>query len=257
VHHSLDIVKGASLSYSNWVIEEKFDGVRAMIVDGVLYNRYGKNITHLFPEFYGLDKIKGTWDGEVVASSGKLCDVSGRLHLRDKLKINLLSRVSPARFVCWDCVHDGVCDISTRSLDFRRGVLDASDFIILFTWFEVVPQRPFSSFSLVWEEVIAKHKEGVIFKALQSSYEFGVRSKNWLKLKAFVEVEVDFVKYDVHSKGITIETQDGRRVVINGVEAVVVKKLIDSVGVVRCAVQFLPQVNSDAWRFPSFRGVVK
>jgi len=241
------------------VIEEKYDGVRAWIQDGQLFNRRGDNITHKFPEFYALDKIKGTWDGEIIADTGEFNDISGRVHLKDKLQIRILSKKSPARFLCWDCLHDGITSFARSRLLLRRIVLDSADFPILFTWFEVAPQKNFTLENLesAWEQVIEQGKEGLIIKYKSSLYTEGGRNSSWRKLKAWEEVIAEFNKYEDHPNGITIETHDGRRVVVNGHQADDVKEAFAQHGTIKAEIQHLPQKNSDAWRFPSFRGMVQ
>jgi hypothetical protein len=76
-------------------------------------------------------------------------------------------------------------------------------------------------------------------------------------VKLFIEVEHTFTKFEENSHGVTIEDDDGRRVVVNGRKAVDVKEAFAKHGTVKAEIQFLPQSKSTAWRFPSFRGIVK
>ena len=75
-------------------------------------------------------------------------------------------------------------------------------------------------------------------------------------MKNFKETTAVFTKCEDHPRGITIETADGRRVVVNGAQAASVKQLIEQNGSVTAEIQHLPQKDSNAWRFPSFRGVI-
>lgn len=246
------------LPHHVYLIEEKYDGVRAFIKDGKLYNRRGDEITHKFPEFYGLEAIKGTWDGEIIATTGEFNDISGRVHLKDKLQIKILARKHPARFVCWDVCHDGVNDCKHMALIDRKQLLENADFRILMTWFEVAPTQILKPETLqaAWDAILEQGKEGLVIKHHTARYHEGSRNATWLKLKAWEEVVAEFSKYEEHPKGITIETDDGRRVVVNGYQAEDVKEAFEQYGKIKAEIQHLPQKDSDAWRFPSFRGLV-
>jgi len=232
---------------NDWVIEPKFDGVRAVIRDGRLWCRRGNDITHKFPEFVGLDKMKQTYDGEVIAQSGEFNDVSGRVHMKDKFAIGLLAKKSPARFMAFDLPDAQGDNVS------RRQMLVQTKCPV---WLEISEQFPISEFYDLWQEILENTQEGVVVKRNDTMYVEGKRASGWRKVKAFLETTAVFTKYEVHPKGLTIETADGRRVVVNGGQASGVKAILDRDGKVTAEVQYLPQKDSDAWRFPSFRGVV-
>lgn len=230
------------------VIENKYDGVRAYIEDGKLYDRRSVDITKKFPEFEGLEKLKGTFDGEIIAQNGQFNDVSGRMHMKDKFQISLIAKKNPAKLIVFDMP-------SVRgNLEQRRDILCS---VVLPQWATVAEQYEATeeNFTKLWNKVIADTAEGLVLKYKDSEYEFGKRSNAWLKCKAFKETIALFTKYEVTPRGLTIETPDGRRVVVNGEQAVAVQKAIDNNGEAACEIQFLPQLDSEAWRFPSFRGL--
>jgi len=241
---------------NEWVVEPKFDGIRAIINNGVLFDRRGNNITHKFPEFYGLDQIKGVWDGEIIAPSGEFNDISGRVHLKDKLQIRILSKKNPAIFVCWDCLRDSKrTQQRTNPLHVRRDVLEQADFRMLFTWFDIAPQEQASSFEQRWQQVLENGEEGLILKRKVSRYEEGSR-KDWLKVKAFVETTALFTTYEDHPKGVTIETQDGRRVVVNGHQAEDVKKALFDADVHKMTVTNALGCGQQKGFTETYRGVI-
>lgn len=231
----------------DWVIENKFDGVRAVIRDGKLWCRRGNDITSRFPEFVGLEKMKQCYDGEVVAQSGEFNDVSGRMHLRDKFQIGLRSKMNPAIFMAFD-LPDAQGDNEAR-----REMLVKTKCPV---WMQIAEQFEIVEFPVLWKDILANTQEGVVVKRKDAMYVQGSRSSGWRKVKAFLETTAVFVKYEVNPRGVTIETADGRRVVVNGGQAPAVKAAIDTSGSVKAEIQYLPQKDSDAWRFPSFRGVV-
>ena len=235
------------ISDSLWVVEEKYDGVRAYIKDGQLISRSGRDFTDKFPEFTGLANLNAIFDGEIISQSGEFTDISGRVHMKDNLAIKLEAQQHPARFMCFDIITD-------QPLNERRKLLEAqSD---LPDWFSVVPQMPATAETLTaqWDEILKSGKEGLMIKHINSKYEFR-RSSYWLKVKSWREGTFKFTIYEPNPAGITIETPDGRRVVVNGAQSNHVANLIDVQGYVNANIQYLKQKNSDAWRFPSFRGV--
>lgn len=244
----LEFEKAKSMVYSgaSYVLEQKYDGVRAYIENGKLYDRREQEITKKFPEFVGLEKLKGVFDGEIIAQNGQFNDVSGRMHMKDKFQISLIAKKNPAKLVVFD-MPSGL-----GTLEQRRNILCE---VALPEWAELAEQHEATEekFEELWNKVIEDTAEGLVMKYKHGNYEFGKRSDNWYKIKAFVETVALFTKYEENSHGITIETPDGRRVVVNGEQAIAVKNAIDSKGEVACEIQFLPQLNSEAWRFPSFR----
>jgi ATP-dependent DNA ligase len=233
----------ARFERDGWWAERKYDGVRATIQFGRLFDRRGKDITDRFPEFVGVDKMPGFWDGEVVTESGEFSEVAGRMHLRDKAKQRLLARINPCMFVWW---FNG----------FASG-MQMSD------WAEAIPSVPLWMMKAergtpteMWKKAEQEVWEGIIVKC-HCTYRSGVRQYGWQKIKRVSTVDARFVKVDVHPKGVRLETAEGRSVNVNGAEAKYVRRVFDKQGFVVCEVKFLSQENSDAWRFPAFVKVVE
>lgn len=236
------------------IMEQKFDGVRGVINDGRLFDRRGKDITHLFPEFVGIEKVKEILDGEIIAKSGEFNDVSGRVHLKDKFTISLVSKKESAIFMAFDCIVDGspLMDRKERLSKVVNGY--AFPWLFASDWKDADKDR----FEVAWQMVLQNFQEGIVLKRKASLYQFGKRSDDWLKVKGFQEVTAVFTKLEDHPKGCRLETADGRRSVnVNGFQAKEVKEIFLRDGKVTCEVQFLPQKDSDAWRFPSMRGLVR
>jgi ATP-dependent DNA ligase len=234
-----------------FIIEQKVDGVRGVIKNGKLYDRRGADITARFPEFTNIEKLEGMYDGELITATNEFGDIAGRMHLRDKFLLSLSVKQNPARFVLFDILQsekDGATLAERKDcirLRMEQGALPS--------WMMVLPWS--EEFDEMWSKVQQNGWEGVVIKHKDAYYELR-RSPNWRKVKAFQETEAVFTKYEVHPRGITIETPDGRRVVVNGAQAAEVKRKIDAGGAV-CEIQFMKSAlqGSDAWRFPSFRRV--
>jgi len=227
-----------------WVVEEKYDGIRAYIEGGKLYDRHGKEITAKFPEFAGLSEITAILDGEVLCE--EFSQVQSRMHTKDVFMRKLLSKKHPAVFMVFDCVERG------QPLWARLERLMKFDGVQ--PWIRVVQGG--KEVDARWNEIKEDGREGIVVKDLNSTYQEGVRSPSWLKVKTFVETTAVFVKLDVHPRGVRLETADGKSVNVNGAQAEEVKEKFKKDGKVTCDVQYLPQKDSEAWRFPSFRGLV-
>lgn len=266
-------VEAGLFSPLEWVAEQKIDGVRAVVCGGRIYDRRGKEITEKFPELKGFaDEVRDVTsagivlDGEIVAVTGEFDDTASRIHLKDKLFIRIASEVNPCKFVVFDCLNYKDDVPNRRKYTMRKG--EQAGVMILSRnvtydrwehndrWENTVESIENGEPKDMLELAMKEGWEGIVLKRKDSNYECR-RSQNWRKVKLFKEVEHTFTKFEEHPKGITIEDGDGRRVVVNGRQADEVKKELQEKGTVRAEIQFLPQKESTAWRFPSFRGIVK
>ena len=107
-----------------------------------------------------------------------------------------------------------------------------------------------------WSLVEENGWEGLVIKRVSSPYQEGVRSPDWRKIKAWKEEIVEFTKYEIQPRGITIEDYAGRRVVVNGAQAEELIAEFKKNGKIKAEIQYLPQ-KSNIWRFPSFRRMVE
>ena len=233
-----------------WVIQQKIDGVRGVIRDGKLYDRRGKDITALFPEFVGIGAMRGEYDGEIVCTSGEFGDVAGRMHVKDPFARKILVKKNPAAFMLFDVVTPGLLGERLAVIGAMDGALPA--------W--MCPVKSFvcdgEMFEKMWSEVLEKGLEGVVLKSVMSPYE-RKRSVSWKKCKAFLETTAIFIKLEEHPRGIRLETEDGRAITVNGAQASEVRNEFRRTGSVTCEVQYMrsPVGDSTAWRFPSYRGL--
>ena len=250
-----EIPENAQLIFSEteWICEEKYDGIRACIVNGKIYGRRGRDITKQFPEF---DASVGTKD--MVIDGEILCDdfskTQSRVLTTNALRIRLMAKHMPAKFYAFDYVDvkgdfDGELVVRQERLK-QLMAMNPKE------WLVFAKQ---GSFDDMWKYVIENAREGVIMKRKDSLYEHGKRSKNWIKVKAFKETEAIFTKLEHHPKGVRLEAPDGKSVNVNGHNAKEVEQIFNKQKYVKCNVQYMDSTDSesDAWRFPSFRGLVK
>lgn len=231
---------------SAWLCEEKYDGVRAYILNGHIFSRSGRIITKQFPEFdttiFPKDHII---DGEILCEED-FSKTQSRVLTTSNAKIRLMSKHMPAKFYAFDYIQEiGNTPLEVRKQNLKKAVKDIE-------WIEFVQH---GNFQEMWEYVLKNAKEGVVLKRKDSWYQFGRRSPDWIKVKAFVETEAVFTKLEKHNKGVRLETPDGKSVNVNGHQAILVEQEFNRKKYVKCEVQFMEIEDSDAWRFPSFRGL--
>lgn len=129
-------------------------------------------------------------DGElVIFIKGKpdFYALETREHVSDRLRYKLLAQSMPATYVVFDILHLNGKDLINKPLLERKRILE-----------RVVRESSRAVFSAY---VIGKGKrffraaqrrklEGVMAKRLQSTYQVGKRSKDWLKIKALKTLDV-------------------------------------------------------------------
>ncbi len=182
-----------------WRFEGKWDGIRALASFGSrglqLHSRAGNDFTHAYPEVQVLTELlaghSGVLDGEIVA-----LDANGRTSFhRLQQRMNLAAARDVARvrqkvsvqFWVFDVLHlDGVSLLNKRYDDRRRilEVLPLSGEVCL-----VPPQLPGPVGQALQHSVDLKW-EGIVAKKAESLYLPGKRSRSWLKIKNFTDVEV-------------------------------------------------------------------
>jgi ATP-dependent DNA ligase len=232
-----------------WVAQRKFDGVRAYIKGGRLYDRRGNDITEKFPEF-ALQHAPHQFiiDGEIVADTFET--VAGRIHMRPE-KARLSARFNPCTFVAFDCVASGCMHAGVmQRLDWLHNALAERTL----PWL-VVAGTCAHTFTYVWERAEQESWEGVVIKRVESPYVCG-RSDHWRKVKRWSETTHTFTVLERHSAGVRLSDGEGRSVTVNGAQAAEVERVFATHARVSGTVQFLAQ-ESGAWRFPSWRGLAK
>lgn len=176
----------------DWVFETKWDGFRAIAVakpgQAALYSRNLNDISRKYPSLCAaLAKIKheAVLDGELVA-----LDEHGRS--RFQLLQNAEREFARLLYCVFDLLYLDDKDLRGKTLLERKGALE-----------KILPKSPLLLYSAhVVEEGIeafnrAKraHEEGVMAKLSISLYHSGMRTRDWLKVKASQEQEVVIVGF--------------------------------------------------------------
>ena len=122
-------------------------------------------------------------DGElVVFKEGKpdFYALAEREHVEEKMRIELLSKIMPATLIVFDILHKDGEDLINLPLIERKKILEKvveeNERIVISTYVIGKGKKFF-------EEVKKRGLEGVMAKKLDSTYQLGKRSKDWLKIK--------------------------------------------------------------------------
>jgi bifunctional non-homologous end joining protein LigD len=176
----------------DWVFETKWDGFRAIAVakpgEATLYSRNLNDISRKYPSICAaLAKIKheAVLDGELVALDE---------HGRSRFQLLQNAEREPTRLL--DCVFDLLYlddeDLRGKTLLERKAALR-----------RILPKSRLLLYSehAVGEGIKAfnrakrAHEEGVMAKLASGPYHSGVRTREWLKVKASQEQEVVIVGF--------------------------------------------------------------
>lgn len=249
-----------------WAAEVKEDGDRVrMTIDGdgkvSLTNRRGKPVTQQYPEFSKpIPSLKDcVLDGEmcVLNEDGVSMfneGISFRTHCKYADTIREAMDKYPVTFVVFDILVAGGENVRNRPLKVRREILEIVLSVVPHGNIQLIEQT--TDILEAWKEATKRGEEGIVIKDRYATYQEGKRSGSWLKVKDIKEVDLEFHKYEEHNKGITIESNDGIRVTVNGAKSYAVKKTIDQEGKARVAIRHLGQTESGKYRQPVFHHLV-
>ena len=172
-----------------WIYEIKHDGYRitAMFGDGKckLRTRGGADATKWFPEVaMSLAAIKGgpfITDGEVCVLDHLGRSDFDRLQVRARRR-RFVEGGDMVGFAVFDLLVDRGQDITREPLAARKVILGellypVPDYVLLVGSFQTGTARVFS------EAVMGLGLEGLVAKRLDSTYQPGVRTTDWVKVK--------------------------------------------------------------------------
>jgi DNA ligase D-like protein (predicted ligase) len=190
-------VSGQPFNSPEWIFEPKIDGTRCLAEvtsSGVrLYNRRLFNITDRYPELAAA-LARGSQpcvlDGEIaVFLEGKpsFAALAKRDHLSDRLAIDYLARALPASYVVFDILYAkerSVMDLPLRERkQILREELQESESVTIADSF---PEKGEDYFQAAQKMGI----EGIVAKRLNSRYEPGTRSPDWMKIKKSIKLDL-------------------------------------------------------------------
>jgi ATP-dependent DNA ligase len=247
---------------SEWIAEIKFDGDRIVMKATkdsiVLKNRRGDLVTDIYPEFWD---IKGDWvlDGEMcVMNSNGVSEfnegITHRSHCKDMVKIREAMKGYPVTFVVFDILEYAGEDMKDKSWVERRSLLEQ-------IWNDKLKHNNMvlseynTNIIEMWQKAVDRKEEGIILKRRDSVYTDS-RSRTWLKVKDVKEIDLKFTKLEQHNKGITIETDYGIRVTVNGERSKQVQRLINENGSANVTIRHLGETKAHRFRQPTYLKIV-
>jgi bifunctional non-homologous end joining protein LigD len=174
---------------TGWIFEPKLDGMRclAYVNDGKakLFSKPGRNITDTFPALAAefVKQPTGVYDGEIVAHDDhgfvSFERLQERWSLRRDAEIARADRTNPVSFFAFDILHLGNISLTYVALSFRRALLE--DKFFKAPRLDLVEQ--FEDGITLFEACREQKFEGIVAKRLDSRYQCGLRTPDWLKIK--------------------------------------------------------------------------
>ena len=178
----------APFDRSDWLFEQKLDGVRCiayLAVETRLQGRNGTDITRNFPELHGLHRQVRQpciLDGEIICASFE--QVQKRIHKEKALDIRVASRLYPATYAAFDILNVSGDSTAHLTLLARKALL--AEVLTSEERGKALPWQLGDGIAL-FHQVAAGHGEGIMAKWSLSPYVEGRRSEYWLKIKNFQE----------------------------------------------------------------------
>lgn len=186
-------------SSKDWMYEHKFDGERCLAFkeNGKVHlvSRNNKGMNEEYPELVAaLEKQTADnfiIDGEIVAVDKKgISDfqlLQGRLHLQDSSEIKMKVKMVPIAYRIFDLMYlDGynICKLPVLARkEFLKKLLSYNK-ILSYT------EHSIGNGVALFKKACKLGWEGLIAKRLESEYQIGVRSKDWLKFKCSASQEL-------------------------------------------------------------------
>jgi DNA ligase D-like protein (predicted ligase) len=190
-------ISGRPFNSAEWIFEPKIDGTRCLaeVSSGRarLYNRRLFEIGYRYPEITAALAQGASGcilDGEIaVFANGRpsFAKLAERDHQSEKMRIEYLARDLPASYVVFDILYakDGsVMDLTLRERKrILREELQESEFVTIADSF---PEKGEDYFQAALKMGI----EGVVAKRLDSVYQPGTRSPDWIKIKKSLKLDL-------------------------------------------------------------------
>lgn len=179
---------------TDYVYELKFDGERAIAYlssDGTeLRNKRNKKMQSVFPELKEIHrqvKSKCILDGEyIVIKNGKpnFSEVQKRSLMNNPFKISCAAERNPVSFIAFDILYFEDKDITSLPLIDRKELLKNT----VIDGERLACSKVFETGGIpLFDLAKTKDLEGIVAKKRNSSYFYGKRTKDWIKIKNLLD----------------------------------------------------------------------
>jgi len=233
-----------------YIFEEKYDGMRVLLVNNKLVSRHGTRVDHAFPELQKeLKKLSkhSVFDGELVIFREGLCDfdlVQERRSMDNPFTIKYYSNRYPARLMLFDCLVWEGEPIMNYCLWERKKLLNDVSFLNG----GFVQTVPFSS---MVDEIVRDGIEGVIAKDVKQEYYCGKRL--WKKYRFMSETVVKIVEVEDHPAGCLLHTEEGWRINLAGKKRTEKAKRLFREGEFKVEISYFEKTKKGELRFAKFK----
>ncbi len=172
----------------DWIFEAKWDGIRALVYVGEtlsIKSRNGKEILHKFPELNEIKDLTSevVLDGEIIVMNKGKVDfqlVAKRNLVERKHEIEDFRNRYPATLIVFDILEKQGKSLIDLPLLERKQILKKS----LKEGIQVLKSPSIEGTGIAYFQSADKlGLEGVIAKRKNSTYQPGIRSNDWLKIK--------------------------------------------------------------------------
>ena len=183
----------------------KLDGIRALVIDGVLYSRNLKPIPNRYVQKSLPLKHMDGWDGELIVGSATADDCFR------KTSSGVMSADGEPDFIffVFDFIPKGDIKFADRYTGLKKNIRDLNHPRI-----KVVPHEKLTdafNMSDYEEKMLAKGFEGVMLRSFDGAYKFGratVREGSLMKVKQFSDSEAVILGFDEQMENTNEQTKD-------------------------------------------------
>jgi bifunctional non-homologous end joining protein LigD len=184
---------------SDWAFEIKWDGVRAIAYwqpgELRLESRNLNDVTDSYPELLGVGAALGSHsavlDGEIVAFDGdgrpSFGALQHRMHTASRAQARKLAQAAPVTYVIFDLLWLDGHSLMREPYSERRKQLAALS-LSGESW--QTPEHVVGEGKALLSATAEQRLEGVVAKRLDSSYQPGARTRDWVKVKTVARQEL-------------------------------------------------------------------
>lgn len=183
----------------------KLDGIRALVIDGVLYSRNLKPIPNRYVQKSLPLKHMDGWDGELIVGSATADDCFR------KTSSGVMSADGEPDFIffVFDFIPKGDIKFADRYTGLKKNIRDLNHPRI-----KVVPHEKLTdafNMSDYEEKMLAKGFEGVMLRSFDGAYKFGratVKEGSLMKVKQFSDSEAVITGFQERMHNGNVKTTD-------------------------------------------------